>query len=155
MATIECVGVFATGFMAFRHARHIAALDLASWAGATVPTSAWERGHGGDMARVGVEHGVGLGLGLALGLDGWRLDGGLDAWALAWGGRGTPTPPNEWVLYVPVLNMPPPTIQPPKGPPGRVSKPESHQGPQVHGDLSESRMGPQFVGYGRSLTHAV
>ena len=66
------------------------------------------------MARVGVEHGLGpdmaghgcdgrvgldlgLGLDLDLGLDGWGLGCGLDAGALAWGGRGTPTPPIERV----------------------------------------------------------
>ena len=116
MATIECVGIFATGFRAFRHLRHIAALDLARWPRAMVPTSARERGprQGHGSGQVGLIGHGGLGLDLGLGLDGWRLDGGLDAGALAWGGRGTPTPQIERVPCGPVLHIPPPTLQPPE-----------------------------------------
>ena len=97
MATITSVGIFATGLSAFRHVRHVAALDLASWAGATVPTSARDRGKDRAMARVGVEHGLGLWLDLDLGLDGWRLGGGLDAGRWPWAEGAPPPPPFEWV----------------------------------------------------------
>jgi hypothetical protein len=68
MATIECVGVIATGFRAFRYLCNVAALDLASWAGATVPTSARERGPGSGQVGLIVDGWLDLDLGLGLGL---------------------------------------------------------------------------------------
>jgi hypothetical protein len=124
MATITSVGIFATGFRTFRHVRHVAALDLASWAGAMVPTSAMDRGKDRAMARVGVEHGVGLGLDLGLGLGPGRTGrgGGGRPWA-----EGAPPPPRSSGSYaVPVLYAP---RQPSKRRRGPWSRPQAGVSP--------------------------
>ena len=102
MATITSVGIFATGFRTFRHVRHVAALDLASWAGQGLDRA----GHGGAWDRVRSGSGSTWTSGSKRGLGA----GGL---AAAGGGGQAPPPPQiERVPYGPVLHIHPPTIQP-------------------------------------------